>query len=158
MIPKVIFWCAGSSYSSAMILFFWVLGSLTLARSPGKPGCKNEKSGGDNVAIPSSGSSCCVYVVYRSFKYPPPVKPLKPFKVISTGQKNDLKIAAIDFLHVLSKNDGTCREDALKKRMPMDACVHACMCIFAWALVVCHLSRVKGASLVRGQVCLSSSR
>ena len=88
MIHSAIFWGTGPSKSLTMFWISWVLGSTTLPRSPGKPGCKNEKSGGDSVAIPSSESSCsCVYVVYRSFKYPPPVKPLKPFKVISTGRK-----------------------------------------------------------------------
>lgn len=43
--------------------------------SPGRPGCRNIKLGGDNTEPPSSVSEgwYATYVVYRSFKYPPPV-------------------------------------------------------------------------------------
>lgn len=40
--------------------------------SPGRPGCRNVKGGGDNV-IPSSDGWYATYVVYRSFRYPPAI-------------------------------------------------------------------------------------
>ena len=59
----------------------------------GRPGCRNVNSGGDTVLIPSfqslDESRCCTYIVYRSFKYPPPIAPYGPGKIRSTIQKND---------------------------------------------------------------------
>lgn len=56
---------------------------------PGMPGCKNIKAGGDNVMPPSDSSGegkCCTYVVYRSFRYPPPVPPIQPLIVRSCAR------------------------------------------------------------------------
>lgn len=46
--------------------------------SPGRPGCRNVKRGGGNAIPPSSASESwySTYVVYRSFKFPPPIPKL----------------------------------------------------------------------------------
>jgi len=45
----------------------------------GKPGCRNVRLGGDTATPPSEASKrwYATYVVYRSFKYPPPVPKLE---------------------------------------------------------------------------------
>ena len=46
--------------------------------SQGRPGCKNIKAGGDTVMpeLDTPNSRYTTYVVYRSFRTPPPIKPL----------------------------------------------------------------------------------
>lgn len=46
---------------------------------PGRPGCRNIKLGGDNAIPPSeaSGGWYATYVVYRSFKHPPPIPKIR---------------------------------------------------------------------------------
>lgn len=43
--------------------------------SPGQPGCRNIRLGGDSAVPPShiSESWYATYVVYRSFRYPPEI-------------------------------------------------------------------------------------
>ncbi|CAK9055791.1 Uncharacterized protein SCF082_LOCUS30127 [Durusdinium trenchii] len=45
----------------------------------GYPGCKNIRNGGDTVkpSLTSGNEAFSTYVVYRSFKYPPPIPPLR---------------------------------------------------------------------------------
>lgn len=60
------------------------------ASPQGKQGCKNTRAGGDTVAVPTDSSDesrFCTYVVYKSFKFPPPVKPCEPARVKSDGRK-----------------------------------------------------------------------
>lgn len=59
-----------------MISPYWYV-LLTVLPS-GKPGCKNIKAGGDSVMPSNSldGGQFSTYVVYRSLKYAPPIKPL----------------------------------------------------------------------------------
>ena len=62
---------------------------------PGKPGCKNIRAGGDNVMVPSRSSDdnrCSTYIVYRSFKHPPPIPPLGQVRVGSTGTKKSTNL------------------------------------------------------------------
>ena len=42
--------------------------------SPGRPGCRNIKAGGDSVALEESEGWYATYFVYRSFRYPPPIR------------------------------------------------------------------------------------
>ena len=48
---------------------------------PGSPGCKNIRAGGDTATPPTMTSHrwYATYVVYRSFKYPPPIPKLEKF-------------------------------------------------------------------------------
>ena len=52
---------------------------LLTALPSGKQGCKNIRAGGDSVMVPTNsldGARFSTYVVYRSFRVPPPIKPL----------------------------------------------------------------------------------
>ena len=46
--------------------------------SPGQPGCRNVRLGGDSAVPPShvSESWYATYIVYRSFRYPPEIPKL----------------------------------------------------------------------------------
>lgn len=52
---------------------------FTLLTNQGRPGCKNIRAGGDTVheELADDNSRYCTYVVYRSFRHPPPVPPMK---------------------------------------------------------------------------------
>ena len=68
----------------------------------GKPGCRNVKAGGDTIGVPCDSlgegqSRCSTYVVYRSFKYPPPVKPYEPIRVKSTSTCKKERIRQINY-------------------------------------------------------------
>ena len=72
----------GNLYTAHAIPSNWwapLLDTFLTALPSGKPGCKNIRLGGDSVLVPSNsldGGQFSTYVVYRSFKYPPPTKPL----------------------------------------------------------------------------------
>ena len=68
------------------VLFFIPLSIVHVVQSQvttsrGMQGCRNVRPGGDTVdttCSTSSGAHFMTYVVYRSFKTPPPIPPLKP--------------------------------------------------------------------------------
>lgn len=54
----------------------------------GQPGCRNFRAGGDSANPPSMASDECwyaTYVVYRSFKHPPPIPKVSATPVARAG-------------------------------------------------------------------------
>ena len=52
---------------------------------PGKPGCKNIRKGGDTIPSQTSEQDRFVtYVVYRSFKVPPPIRKIQSWCWVTT--------------------------------------------------------------------------
>ena len=78
---KLVFFCPGCLFQhlSKMKNIFIEKTKPPGPHSPGRPGCRNVKQGGDNAIPPSTTSEgwYATYVVYRSFKYPPPIPKLE---------------------------------------------------------------------------------
>ena len=86
----LLFFRASEPLSIYIIFIWWVFLRILFANikwrmffencqpTQGRPGCKNIKAGGDTVIpeLSASDSRFMTYVVYRSFKVPPPIKPL----------------------------------------------------------------------------------
>ena len=134
--------CDDDLYSSFQSLgpyrisrWFFPYHQWSLPRCPGKPGCRNIKAGGDTIATPSDSldeSRYYTYLVYKSFKYPPPVKPNEPKRVRSHVSPHNLllnwnlrvwihtsKLAA-KCVHWLKKLRWTCFENRVTWLLRME--------------------------------------
>ena len=74
---------------SAFWFLFCTFTEHAASLNPGRPGCRNVKRGGDNATPPSLASESwrwySTYVVYRSFKFPPPIPKIENSKLAPAG-------------------------------------------------------------------------